>query len=577
MRLLLVGLAFPLIPAPCLGTTVNAPGSLMKGALYLDPILIRSDQELKPFSDEVFWAESELVPSAAVVGKTPSSAATPFFDGGGWILPTPIAYTSRNERTPAIAVDATGNMWATVLVEDEQAHIEVFRSTDRGISWTYVFEIHNSYGGSLGAPALFVDPGPTPNIVYLAFTSFWKDEKGSGHTGFEVASFASDRPAETFQSVWVSRPADFDISELGLSVERGRGPNNMAFVPARAVNRLTGVQYIWVFRGSRYASWSKVLSLGGNRCYAGGPEVWSTDRATYIIYKANAANSLPDDAKRVHILTTLDRGQSWKGVYADAPYPVAEVSVAGALGGEEAVAFASLIYGRSDHDVYAFYTTNLGMSWGGYWMETDNQDTRLPMVSPDGVQFDAGASAVFYFVEYCDRQNDGIGNIKFLMCPADKVAERSNWHLPDGSSLDSLVISDELSYGVEPDKGCLRLASRSEFGGTMPVVVWNTPYISLTGDVYFARPVAPVYMATQEDGAARGLRVLFIPSEHALRIEGGLPEGSQLRLYSVDGRLAASFELSPKGKTTTVDLPHLPEGVYLWRLLQTGGRVTILR
>jgi len=578
MRLLPVKLAFLLISAFHPGATVKASDSQGNRAPSrgINSLVIHSDQEIMPVSDEITWAEGELVPSAAIVGETHSPGVLPFFDGGGWIFPTAVASTPSHERTPSIAVDAVGNMWVVILVEDDPAHIEVFRSTNKGLSWEYIFEVRNPYGGTLGSPAIFVDPGPTPNIVYLAFTSFWRDEKGYGHTGLEVASFASDRPTETFQSVWVSRPQDFDISEASLSVERGRGPNNQAFVAVRSFNCLTGAQYIWVFRGSRYSSWSKVLSVGGGRRYVGGPEAWSTDRATYLIYKSNTVSSMPDDARRIHILTTLNGGQSWKAVYADTPYPAAEVSIAGAQGGEEAVAFASLRYGRSDHDVYAFYTTDLGMSWNGYWMETDNQDSRLPRVSPDGVQFDAGVSAVFYFVEYYDRENDGIGNIKFLMCPVDEVTERANWHLPEGSSLDSLVISYEYLYGVEPGEGCLHLASRSELNGTMPVVVWNTPYISLKGDVYFAKPLAPVYVATQEeDGAACGIRVLFIPSERALRIEGDLPEGSQLRLYSVDGRLAASLGISQTSKTTTLRLPDLPEGVYLWRLLQTGGRVTI--
>ena len=581
MRLLPVEVAFLLISAPHLGATVNSSDVQGNRAPFQgkDLLVIHSDQETAPFSDEITWAAGDLLPSAAIRGEPTPPVALPFFDGGGWIQPTSVSATSRNERTPAVAVDAMGNMWVALLVDDyPDVHIEVFRSTDKGLTWAYVLEVHNSYGGPLGSPVAFVDPGPTPNIVYLAFTSFWQDDKGSGHMGLEVASFASDRPTETFHSVWVADPPDFDLSEVSLSVERGHGPDNMAFVPVRAVSRLTGAQYLWVFKGSRYTSWSKVLSVGGGRRYVGGPEAWSTDRATYLIYRSNPDNSLPDDARRIHILATLNRGQSWKAVYADAPYPVAEVSVAGAQGGDEAVAFAALRYGKSDHDVYAFYTTDLGASWGGYWMDTDNQDSRLPRVSPDGVQFDAGASAVFYFVEYYDRENDGLGNIKFLMCPVEEVIERTNWHLPDGSSLDSLVISNESLYGVEPGKGCLYLASRSESNGTMPVVVWNTPYISLTGDVYFARPLAPVYMGAQEeDGVSQEIRVLFIPSERALRIEGELPEGSHLWLYSVDGRLVASLGLSPTGKTTTVRLPGLPEGVYLWRLLQTGGRVTILR
>ncbi|MGB9590570.1 MAG: T9SS type A sorting domain-containing protein, partial [Candidatus Hydrothermia bacterium] len=265
-------------------------------------------------------------------------------------------------------------------------------------------------------------------------------------------------------------------------------------------------------------------------------------------------------------------------VYADAPYPVVEVAIAGAQGRNQAVAFAALKYGKSDHDVYAFYTTDLGSTWGGYWMDTDNQDSRLPRVSSDGVQFDAGASAVFYFIEYYDRENDGLGNIKFLMCPVGDIAERSNWRLPNGSSLDSLVISNESLYGVEPVRGCLSLSSRSESGGTMPVVVWNTPCISLSGDVYFVRPMAPVYMgAEEEDGHAQEIRVFFVPAERALRIDGDLHGETRLRLYSVDGRLVASLGLSPEGKTTTVKLPDLPEGVYLWRILQTGGRVSVIR
>lgn len=581
MRLLFVGVAFLFISAPHLEATVNTADVQGNRAPSQgrDLLVIHSDQGAVPPSDEINSATGELLPSAAIAGGPNPPVALPFFEGGGWIPPTSVSSTSENERTPSVAVDAMGNIWVVLLAGDyPYIRIEIFRSTDKGLTWSCVLEVCNSYGGPLGSPKVFVDPGPTPNIVYLAFSSYWQDNKGSGHTGLEVASFASDRPAETFQSVWVSRPSNFDLSEVSLSVERGHGTDNRAFVPVRAVNRLTGAQYLWVFKGSRSTPWSKVLSVGGDRCYKGGPETWSTDRATYLIYRSNPENSLPDAARRIHILTTLNRGQSWNAVYADAPYPVAEVSIAGAQGGNEAVAFAALRYGKSDHDVYAFYTTDLGASWGGYWMDTDNQDSRLPRVSPDGVQFDAGASAVFYFVEYYDRENDGLGNIKFLMCLVEEVIERTNWHLPDGSSLDSLVISNESLYGVEPGKGCLYLASHSESGGTMPVVVWNTPYISLTSDVYFARPVAPVYMGAQEeDGVAQGIRLLFIPSERALRIEGELPERTQLRLYSVDGRLAASLGISPTGKTTTVRLPGLPEGVYLWRLLQTGGRVTILR
>lgn len=581
MRLLLVGSAFLLVSTPWLGATVNpSEGRPNRPPLHGEALLSLHPDEITPVSSGIHELAGGLAPSAATAGFSLSPGSTPFYEGGGWIPPSSVAATTRNERTPSVVVDAGGNMWIALLAGDgPSSHIEIYRSADMGFTWSYVLGVYNSHNGPLGSPSLFVDPGPTPNIVYLAFSSFWRDDRGSGRVGLEVASFASDRPTETFQSVWVSAHPNFDLSEVSLSVERGHGPENRAFVATRAVNWLTGVQYLWAFKGSRYTSWSKILSVGGERRYRGGPEIWSTDRATYLVYIASTENSLPENAKRIHILATLDRGQSWKAVYADAPYPVAEVSVAGAQGRNEALAFAALRYGKADHDVYAFYTTDLGMSWGGYWMDTDNQDARLPRVSPDGVQFDAEVSAVFYFTEYHDRENDGLGNIKFLMCMVGDVTERANWRLPDGSNLDSLVISNESLYGVEPARGCLYLAARSESGGTMPVVAWNTPYISLTGDVYFARPIAPVYIGVkEEDGVAQeGIRVLFIPSERALRIEGELPPGSQMRLYSVDGRLVASLGLSPQGKTTTVRLPELPEGVYLWRLLGTGGRVSVIR
>ncbi len=581
MRLLFVGIGLSLVSVQPAGATASASGTngnlaLVSGKI---PPIINFCPEITCLSEVHNGAVSDLAPSFAIARPPSGTDVLPFYDGSGWIPPTPVAATSRAEEAPSVAVDAMGNIWVALLVGDHPSvHIEVFRSTDKGLSWASVLEVHNSSGGPLGSPVAFVDPGPTPNIVYLAFTSFWQDDKGVGHTGLEVASFASDRPTETFQSVWVSNPQDFNLSDVSLSVERGRGPDNRAFVSTSATSSLTGAQYIWVFRGSRYTSWSKILALGGARRYIGRSEIWSTDRATYMIYISNPDNSLPDDARRIHILTTLNGGQSWKPIYADAPYPVAEVSIAGAQGRDQAVAFAALRYGKSDHDVYAFYTTNLGATWGGYWMDTDNQDSRMPKVSPDGVQFDGGTSAVFYFTEYYDRENDGSGNIKFLMCAVVDVTERTNWHLPSGSSLDSLVISNESLYGVEPDRRSLCLFSRSEPEGTMPVVVWNTPYISLKGDVYFARPVAPVYMGVQEEeGVVQGIRVIFIPSESALRVEGYLPGETDLRLYAVDGRLVASLRLSPAGKTTTVKLPDLLEGVYLWRLLQTGGRVAIPR
>ncbi len=581
MMLLFVGIGLSLISAQPAGAAASPPERREDKAPVpgKNPPVIQSCPEVTGISEDPGEAFPGLLPSFALFRAPSGADAIPFFDGGGWIPPSPVCATARNERTPSVAVDAMGNIWTAFLVGDyPDVHIEVFRSTDKGITWRYVLEVHNSYGGPLGSPAAFVDPGPTPNIVYLAFLSFWQDEKGAGHTGLEVASFASDKPTETFQSTWVANPQDFNLSESGISVERGRGPDNRVFVPVAATSSLTGAQYLWIFKGSRYTSWSKILSLGGTRRYIGRAEMWSTDRATYLIYISNPDNSLPDEAKRIHILATLNGGQSWKAVYADAPYPAAEVSVAGAQGRDQAVAFAALRYGKSDHDVYAFYTTDLGSSWGGYWMDTDNQDSRMPRVSPDGVQFDVGSSAVFYFTEYYDRENDGLGNIKFLMCPVGDVNERTNWRLPNGSSLDSLVISNESLYGAEPGKGCISLSSRSESGGTMPVVVWNTPYISLKGDVYFARPVAPVYMGSQEEGTAQGIiKVIFLPSERALRIQGELPGRADLRLYSVDGRLVASLGISPAGKTTTVKLPDLPEGVYLWRLLQTGGRVAIPR
>ncbi|MGC8894031.1 MAG: hypothetical protein ACP5QG_04205 [candidate division WOR-3 bacterium] len=581
MGLLFVEIGLSLLSAQPAGATDSVSEIRGSGASILGkncPAIFLCSEKigLTEVNDEAVYG---LVPSFALEQAQSESGVLPFYDGGGWIPPSLVCGTAENERFPSVAVDATGNIWATVLVgEYPHPHIGVFRSTDKGFTWNHVLGIYNSYDGPVGPPAIFVDPGPSPNIVYLAFSSFWKDNNGTGHTGLEIASFASDRPSETFRSVWVANPATFNLSEASLSVERGHGPDNTAFVLVRAVSSLTGAQYLWVFRGSRYGSWSKVLTLGGTRRYIGSGEIWSTDRATYLICTSNPDNSLPDEAKRIHILTTQDRGQSWNAVYADAPYPVVEVAIAGAQGRNQAVAFAALKYGKSDHDVYAFYTTDLGSTWGGYWMDTDNQDSRLPRVSSDGVQFDAGASAVFYFIEYYDRENDGLGNIKFLMCPVGDIAERSNWRLPNGSSLDSLVISNESLYGVEPVRGCLSLSSRSESGGTMPVVVWNTPCISLSGDVYFVRPMAPVYMgAEEEDGHAQEIRVFFVPAERALRIDGDLHGETRLRLYSVDGRLVASLGLSPEGKTTTVKLPDLPEGVYLWRILQTGGRVSVIR
>ncbi|MEO0180056.1 MAG: hypothetical protein ABIM74_03110 [candidate division WOR-3 bacterium] len=581
MRLLLVGIGLSFVFAHPIGATTNITEDNDTSAPVLGkafPIKI-SVPEVMSSSEVRSEATGGLLPSFAVACAPSPPRGLPFYDGGGWLSPIPISPADDNERVPSVAVDASGNIWVALLVDEESnSHIRIFRSTDRGLTWALVLGIYNSYGGPVGPPQMFIDPGPTPNIVYLAFASYWKDGKGLGHRGLEVASFASDRPSETFQSTWVSAEPDFDVSEIALSVERGRGSENKAFIPARATNRLSGIQYLWVFRGSRYAPWAKVLSVGGDRCYRGGPEIWSTDRATYLVFKANAENSLPEEAQRVHIFSTLNHGASWRAIYADIPYPVSELSVAGAQGRNEAVAFVALKYGRSDHDVYAFYTKDLGATWGGYWMETGNEETRSPRVSPDGVQFDAGQSNVFYFTEYCDRENDSLGNIKFLMCPAEGVDKRSSWCLPDGLSLDSLVISNELLYGVEPAEGCLSLSSRSELSGSMPVVVWNTPYISHNSDVFFARPIAPVYVGAQEeDGVGGGLRVLFIPSLNAIRIEGEPPEGSYLHLYSVDGREVWTFGPLPRGKTTTMRLPYLPEGVYLWRLLGTGGRVSVIR
>ncbi len=511
------------------------------------------------------------LPSLRELGSIVSEESPSFYPqapGDGWNLPSDLAASTDDEWTPTIVVDGSGVLWAAInnLFDGWTYYytVDIYYSADAGLTWNFVTRVGGS-GLDLGDPVLGYDPAT--NSLVLTFDAYnWNTYD------YDVAvcrwDITGPGSLANFSYAWLD-PTSLDEMVPALAVERGHS-NNYAFVSFE-VNDGS----VWVYRVNPVSlSYSYVWYYYAPAGYAG--QVWSnaSDRVVQVTFKEGSDWNSSYTSCYAY---SLDRGNTWNVVKRTFSDPVYQSTSAAAFGSDYAVWTIQVNPSSSDGNVYMLWSTNNGQTWAAeYWLENSaiSLDSRMPMLAAERSELNSATSEFFYFGAYREVvSGSGEGNYWFLMAPVSNADEAADWRTPPG--VDQFVIPSSLlpSYNIqEANWAQLHLVAFPFAGGYTPGVVW-THNNSGDHNIYFSRPVEPLFMETAEGKASQELKLLTPVSRGELLFSVP-PEmaGQELVLYRPDGSVAWRGPLRER-----VDIRALSAGAYMWRTGKVGGKLLVAR
>lgn len=156
-------------------------------------------------------------------------------------------------------------------------------------------------------------------------------------------------------------------------------------------------------------------------------------------------------------------------------------------------------------------------------------------------------------LSWTDADTQGNSNLYDFDFPTSVIGYAVGWHgqirkTTDGGNTwtDESLPDAEVLYAVD--------FADADHG----VIVGNKGLILKTGGS----------VAVQQPETALNLRLFPNPSHGVIELPGHVGD-SRLELYNLQGELVLSRELN--GQTARIETPHLPAGVYSYRLLAPGG------
>jgi photosystem II stability/assembly factor-like uncharacterized protein len=208
-RLLVAALGHPYGPNAERGVFRSTNGGqTFQKVLYKDENTGAADLVLDPSNARtvyaVLWA-ARVAPWEIRSGESFITAGSGLFkstDGGDSWRPLtaglPGAQDALGRIGIAVSTSQPNRLYATI--EAKKDHAGIYRSDDRGDSWTKVNDDHRIGGRGPGAMGIAVAPD-NPDVVYVANTSSWKSTDGAKtFVGFKGAPGGDD-----YQRWWISK------------------------------------------------------------------------------------------------------------------------------------------------------------------------------------------------------------------------------------------------------------------------------------------------------------------------------------------------------------------------------------
>ena len=500
--------------------------------------------------------------------------------GDGWILPSGVITDSWDEWTPTIAVDGYGVLWTAVnnLYDDTSYYytVDLYYSSDAGLSWNFSGVRVGGDGLDLGDPVLAYDP--STNSLLLTFDAYnWY------YGDYDVAicrwDITGQGSVDNFSYVWIY-PTSANEMVPALAVERGHSPN-YAFVSYEAYDGTYYYVFTWRFNPTNLTDSTYVNGwYDSNGNYIG--QVWSnaSDRVVQVTFKGGG--STWDSCVYAYYAYSLNRGDTgtWNAVALGSTGVgyVFQSTSAAAYGSDYAVWTVQVNPSSSDGNIYMLWSSDNGQTWpAGYWLENSaiSLDSRMPMLIAEKSDCNYCSSEFFYFGAYREVvSGSGEGNYWFLMAPVGNADDSADWRTPP--NVDQFVIPSTLlpNYNIqEANWAQLHLVSFPFNGGYTPGVVWTHKTGDGNHDIFFARPIVPLFTKVGQSPEERAsVRLLTPVSSGELRFQVP-PElrGARLRVYRADGSLALETELRERVKV------DLPAGAYHWRVGKAGGALLVVR
>ncbi len=557
-------------------------GPVMRGSVA---DLVSKEEGVRPYTEKKVAAlqlSDHLIPRTdAQTDGSGWNEYSPFFPmdpGDGWIPPSGVITDPGEDNwTPMIAVDANGVLWCTenTFESEYYAAVGIYYSTDQGSTWNFRTYIVASV--DLGDPVIAIDVQRNPNKMYV---SFWAD--------YDIGYFTFDISGTSLLNGtgnWLETSVN-DVAGPSIAIiERGY-TTNYAFI---AWENNNGSSYqIRVARTTDYgASWTTSIVQSATNQYLG--QVWgnagnNTNPCVMITYKQNPNGTDWTQATRAVLAYSTNRGASYTTTTRDFAGSGYVFQTASAIGfGSNYVVWAIQVNpSSSDGNIFIRYSTDRCASWANeYYLENSplSVDSRMPIVYADGMQNYNYTSQFFYIGFFRETiAGSGLGNYFFKMVPVSAATSAGNWVKP--AQADSFAIANEAAYSVkEANWAQLHLTSFIRSGGYVAGLVWNHEASLSNHDIYFTRPLQPLYEDVKE---SVGPSVFFVHQlsgapRGKLLLEIGLPSESMvsLTLYDATGRAALSdgFELGAGIHHIQKDIAGLSPGVYFLMVSAQMGEV----
>ncbi len=293
---------------------------------------------------------------------------------------------------------------------------------------------------------------------------------------------------------------------------------------------------------------------------------------TAVGFRENLTDDDPFACRRAWLFTTTNRGASWTGsswTHSSGGY-VDQVAPGPAFG-TNYLYWAIMVDGTGRDSVYMRVSTDGGSSWAyNYWVEASGSATYGWPILTSEVEEDQNPTASHLYL----LTHKGDSLLFKATYPNLLATNSSGWgvwpDLVDTLPIASAYIGSRSPWAFERQTD---MTSFRYLGGFGPGLIWAHEYSSDDHDVYFTRPIVPLYMSAREsEGHAPRLRLLTTVSKGELRFSLS-PElkGSELRIYRPDGSLALKTPLAERVKLDLVP------GVYYWRAGGKRGRFVLVR
>ncbi len=290
---------------------------------------------------------------------------------------------------------------------------------------------------------------------------------------------------------------------------------------------------------------------------------------TVVGFRENTATDDPFTCRRAWLYATTNRGASWTGSswYSSGGY-VDQVFGAGAFGSSY-VYWAIMVDGTSLDSVYMRVSTDGGSTWSyNYWVEASGSATYGWPVLTSEIEEDLSSTAQHLYL----LVHKGDSLLFKATYPSLLATSASGWGVwPD--LVDTLPIAS-IYVGSTGPWGFIRQTDMTSFyylGGFGPGLVWIHEYAADDHDIYFTRPIIPLYWSVDEEKGRRpSLRLLNTLVRNYLLFD--VPpalEGQPLWVYRIDGSLVLRTALAPRVRV------ELPPGVYVWRAGGKRGKFTV--